>query len=149
MCIRDRYVCRHGGGVTTWVTLCGWWCHGHDVWITLRGKHCVADAVEMTLRGWWCVSIPTGVKTQFRISKWIAHMSVLYNIDVTCRHGNDTTSCIILHSYCVTFHIQWSNFIAYFDSCTYNCYWYQSILLVCHLVCELAYIRNVYVCLCQ
>ena len=59
-------VCRNGEGVTTWVTLCGWWCHGHDVWITLRGKHYVADAVQMTLRGSWCVSIHTRVKTQFR-----------------------------------------------------------------------------------
>jgi len=25
-------------------------------------------------------------------------VSVLYNIDVTCQHGNDTTSCIILHA---------------------------------------------------
>ena len=58
-------VCREGG-VTTWVTLCGWWCHGHDVWITLRGKHYVADVVQITLRGSWCVSIHTRVKTQFR-----------------------------------------------------------------------------------
>ena len=84
--------------VTTWVTLCDLWCDGDDVRITLRGKHYVADAVEMTLRGWWCVSIHTGVKTQFRISKWIAHVSVLYNIDVTCQRGNDTTCCIILHA---------------------------------------------------
>ena len=44
-------VCVGTGGVTTWVTLCGWWCHGHDVWITLRGKHYVADAVQITQRG--------------------------------------------------------------------------------------------------
>jgi len=49
--------------------------------------------------------------------------------------------------YCVIFHIQSNNFIAYFDSPTYNGYSYQSILFVCHLVCELAYIYNVCVCL--
>jgi len=85
-----------GMWVTTWVTR--GWCDGDDVWITLRGKHYMAVAVQMALRGWWCVSIHTGVKTQFRISKWIAHVSVLYNIDVTCQRGNDTTCCIILHA---------------------------------------------------
>jgi len=66
MVIRASWRVRYGMWVTTWVTLCGWWCHGHDVWITLRGKHYVADAVQITLRGSWCVSIHTRVETQFR-----------------------------------------------------------------------------------
>ena len=38
------------------------------------------------------------LKLNSEVSKTIAHVSVLYNIDVTCRHGNDTTCCIILHA---------------------------------------------------
>ena len=49
-------------------------------------------------------------------------------------HGLHHPTC-----YCVIFHIPWSNFIAYFDSCTYNGYSYQSILLFCHLVCKLIF----------
>ena len=75
-------VCRYGG-VTTWVTLCGWWCHGHDVCITLRGKRYVGHGV---------LAYILELKLNSEVRKSIAHVSVLYNIDVTCLHGNDTTS---------------------------------------------------------
>jgi len=36
-------VCVCGGGVTTWVTLCGWWSH-YATRETLRGRRCADDA---------------------------------------------------------------------------------------------------------
>ena len=61
------------GGVT--VTMCGLRYVGHGV---------LAYILELKLNS--------------EVSKSIAHVFVLYNIDVTCLHKNDTTCCIILHA---------------------------------------------------
>ena len=68
-----------------------------------RGSHYVAGGVAVTMCGLRYVghgvlAYMLELKLNSEVSKSIAHVSVLYNIDVTCRHGNDTTCCIILHA---------------------------------------------------
>ena len=110
-----------------------------DVTVTMCGLRYVGHGV---------LAYILELKLNSEVSKSISHVPVLYNIDVTCRHGNDTTCCIILHATAsFSTYNEVIYFIAYFHSSTYNGYSYQSILFVCHLVCEFAYIYNVYVCL--
>ena len=60
-----------------------------DVTVTMCGLRYVGHGV---------LAYILELKLISEVSKSISHVSVLYNIDVTCRHGNDTTCCIILHA---------------------------------------------------
>ena len=81
---------------------------GDTMWLVVSRSRCVDYATRETLRGRRCADgswVGHGVlayilelKLNSEVRKSIAHVSVLYNIDVTCLHGNDTTCCIILHA---------------------------------------------------
>ena len=177
MACASRYV-GYGAGYDVHVTLCCMRCAGTVcVYVGTgrelrRGSHYVAGGVTVTMYGlryagnttWQtlCRSRYVGhgvlayileLKLNSEVSKSIAHVSVLYNIDVTCLHGNDATCCIILHAT-----VSFSTYNQVIVSPTFTHLhimairinrFYLSILFVCQLVCELAYIYNVHVCLSQ
>ena len=59
-----------------------------DVTVTMCGLRYVGHGV---------LAYILELKLNSEVRKSIAHVSVLYNIDVTCLHGNDTTSHTVTH----------------------------------------------------
>jgi len=92
-----------------WVTVSGWRRGWHyvagGVTVTMCGLRYAGNTRWQTLCRWRYVGVGVlayilELKLNSKVSKWIAHVSVLYNIDVTCRHGNNTTCCIMHHPTC-------------------------------------------------